>query len=396
MKVLIISHMYPSSFNKVSGIFVHELAKALVKQNIEVRVVSPVPWSSFPINYFSSKWMAYSKIPYYTEIEGIQVYYPRYLVLPHSMLFFSSGSRMYKGIKRTIEEIYNNFKFDLIHANVALPDGYAAMKLSKMYRKPFLVTIHGQDAYTTIKRDRRCRSNVELVLKNSQKVVVVSSRLKDILLEQIGLWLADKLEVVGNGVNIEAVIDIEPNNRLEPYLLTVGYLIERKAHKYVIQAFARLTKKYPALKYVIIGDGPERKNLSDLVKKLGLQSKVRFLGIRSHKEVFLYMKKCRVFVLPSWDEAFGVVYVEAMANGKPVIGCKGEGIDGIILNGYNGILVKPRDVDSLVKALDFLLSHPEEANIMGERARKLVLENYTWEKNAEKTIEIYKEVLERG
>jgi len=62
-------------------------------------------------------------------------------------------------------------------------------------------------------------------------------------------------------------------------------------------------------------------------------------------------------------------------------------------HGKTGMLVKPRDVDSLVEALDFLLSHPEEAKAMGERGRKLVLENYTWEKNAEKTMEVYSSVL---
>jgi len=100
-----------------------------------------------------------------------------------------------------------------------------------------------------------------------------------------------------------------------------------------------------------------------------------------------------IFSLLSWREGFGVVYLEAMAHGKPVIGCQGEGIEDVIAHGKNGLLVKPRDIDSLVEALDFLLSHPEEAKAMGERARKLVLENYTWEKNAEKTIKVYKEVL---
>jgi len=82
-----------------------------------------------------------------------------------------------------------------------------------------------------------------------------------------------------------------------------------------------------------------------------------------------------------------------MAHGKPVIGCQGEGIEDFVEHGKTGLLVKPRDVDSLVGALNFLLSHPDEAKAMGERARKLALENYTWEKNAEKTIEVYKEAL---
>ena len=393
MRVLVLSHMYPSTFSEVYGIFVHEQVKALVAKGIEVQVVSPVPWAPFPINRMSQKWKAYSEIPAQSVWDGIKVWYPRYLTFPKAWFFAFSGRRMYHGIKDIVAKIYQEFPFDLLHAHVALPDGYAGALLGQRFGRPLVVTIHGQDAYVTIERDRRCRSNVELALKNSRKVVVVSHRLRDMLLQQIGPWLADKLEVVGNGVNVEQAADMDLNDRLEPYLLTVGYLIRRKAHKYVLQAFARLTKYYPNLEYVIIGDGPERKNLLALVKKLGLQSKVQFLGMRSHNEVISYMRKCRVFVLPSWDEAFGVVYVEAMAHGKPVIACRGEGPEDFIEHGKTGMLVKPRDVNSLVEALDFLLSHPEKAKAMGERARKLVLENFTWEKNAEKTISVYEEVL---
>ncbi len=102
-----------------------------------------------------------------------------------------------------------------------------------------------------------------------------------------------------------------------------------------------------------------------------------------------------IFSLPSWNEAFGVVYVEVMAQGKAVIGCQGEGIEDFVENGKAGLLVKPRDIDSLAKAIDFLLSYPKKAEKIGKRARKMVLKNYTWEKNAEKMIEIYKKVLNK-
>ena len=97
--------------------------------------------------------------------------------------------------------------------------------------------------------------------------------------------------------------------------------------------------------------------------------------------------------MPSWQETFGLVYLEAMAHGKPVVAVQGQGVDGIVTHGETGILVKPRDIDTLVEALDFLLSHPEEAKAIGERSRNMVLKNYTWEKNAKRTIEVYHEVL---
>jgi glycosyltransferase involved in cell wall biosynthesis len=129
------------------------------------------------------------------------------------------------------------------------------------------------------------------------------------------------------------------------------------------------------------------------VANLGVDSQVEFIGRLSHEKVMKYMAEIEIFSLPSWLEGFGVVYLEAMAHGKPIIACQGEGIEDVITHGETGLLVEPKNVESLVEAIDFLLSNPEKAKSIGERARNLVLEKYTWEKNAEKTIEVYREVL---
>ncbi|MBC2724843.1 MAG: glycosyltransferase family 4 protein, partial [Desulfosporosinus sp.] len=124
-----------------------------------------------------------------------------------------------------------------------------------------------------------------------------------------------------------------------------------------------------------------------------INDRVEFLGRLDHKEIIKYMAKTDIFSLPSWNEGFGVVYIEAMSQGRPVIGCKGEGIEDFVEDGKTGMLVKPENVDSLVKAIDYLLSNTDKAQAIGERAQRFILKNYTWEKNAEKTIKVYKEVL---
>ncbi len=400
MKVLIISHMYPSQFNEVSGIFVHELVKALVNKEIEVRVISPLPKVFFPLNHLKPKWKFYYKVKHKDKFEGIDVYYPRYLAFPRSLFFETSGIRMYNDVRKLVNEIYNEFKFDLIHANVALPDGYVAMKLSKQFKVPFLVTIHGQDLHWTIFRNKKARKFVEEVINNSVKTILVSKKLKEIADKELNL-LNRKLSVIPNGVNpteiciSDSVSELELKQEYDGkiIILSIANLIKRKGIDLSIRAISTLKKRLPNLIYLIGGDGPERNNLEKLVYDLDLGGCVKFLGKLSHRSVMEYMSICNVFLLPSWKEAFGVVYVEAMAHGKPVIGCQGEGIDGIIINGYNGMLVKPHDVDSIVEAIDYLISNPEDAELMGKRAQKLVLENYTWEKVAEKTIEIYKEII---
>ena len=397
IRVLVISHMYPSSFNEVSGIFVHEQVKALMEKGVEIKVISPVPWVPFPINQMSAKWKAYSQIPFQSSRDGIEVYCPRYLEFPKAMFFASSGQRMYWGIRNPVGKIHSEFPFSLIHAHVALPDGFAAMGLKEKYHMPLVVTMHGQDLQVTLYRNARCKRALVKVLGQADRVIVVSTKLKNIAQDEIGY--AEKIIVINNGITPEKLSSGRGSLMLNHeciVILSVSNLVASKGIDLNLVAISKLIEKYPKLKYVVIGDGPEMKYLVELASNLGLTDHVEFLGRLPHNKVIGYMAVADVFSLPSWEEGFGVVYLEAMAQGKPVIACRGEGIEDVVTDGETGILVKPKDVNSLAKAMDYLLSHPDEANEMGQRAKELVLEHYTWEKNAEKTIKVYEEVLNSG
>ena len=395
MKVLVISHMYPSSFNEVAGIFVHEQVKVLVAKGVEVRVISPVPWTPFPIKHLRKKWKRQSQVPQQAQWDGVKVAYPRYLAFPRAWLFATSGKRMYRGIKKLVQSIHREFPFELVHAHVALPGGYAGALVARDMQVPMVVTIHGQDLQHTVHRSVRCQRALAFALNHASRVIVVSHKLKRLAEEHFGC--RDKLVVIPNGVDPQKVtvpnLGDLPDRARSWILLSVSNLVHTKGLDLNLVAVQRLRKRYPLLRYRVIGGGPLEGKLRRMAASLKLDDCVEFLGRQPHHQVMEHMAMCDIFSLPSWQEGFGVVYLEAMASGKPVIGCEGEGIEDFVEHGKTGLLVKPRDVDSLVEALDFLLSHPEEARAMGERARKLVLEDYTWEKTAEKTIAVYKEVL---
>ena len=125
--------MYPVNYDPVNGIFVHEQVKALWEAGIKVRVVSHKAWGPWQIKHLSKKWKAYSEIPEQDEIDGILLYYPKYLTYPKGLFFASSGKRMYRGIRDTVAKIHKEFPFDIIHAYVALPDGNAASMLARNF-----------------------------------------------------------------------------------------------------------------------------------------------------------------------------------------------------------------------------------------------------------------------
>lgn len=393
MKVLEISHLYPVPYDTLLGIAMHKQIKTLKNKGCEVLVITPIPWTPLPVKYISNKWKLYSEVSTHNIIEDIEIFYPRYLVFPKAYFLASSGIRLYYGIKKLVEKLWRIFPFDIIHAHMALPDGYAAMLLSRDYSKPLVVTFQATDLDITANRNDKCLQSLQEVFFAADRVISPSPRLSRQFSERFKI----APETVGYGINPEDVFygDSNLSAKYKNYrlLLSVSRLIPTKGIDLNLHALKKITAKYDNLLYLIIGDGPAHQGLECLVNNLGLKGHVKFIGQQSHKRVMEYMSICEIFTMPSWQETFGLVYVEAMAHGKPIIGCQGQGLDGIVTHGKTGLLAKPKDVDSLVKAMDYLLNNPNEARAMGKRAHKLVLENYTWEKNAEKTIETYNQAL---
>lgn len=392
MKVLIISHMYPSTFNSMSGIFVHQQAEALMKQGCEVKVISPVPLAPFPINKLSDKWRAYSEVPSQTIMDSIEVYYPKYVEFPKGILFHRSGELMALGIKNIVEETYKDFKFDIIHSNVALPDGYSAMKVNEKYGVPHVVTIHGQDFQNTLNKNEKCRKSLFQVLDKVDKIIAVSSKLKELVKDE---EFYPKIEVINNGIDKMYLYNQEKKEEKNRVIkiLSVSNLIKTKGIDINIKAIAKIIEKYPSIEYEIIGEGSKKEELINLVNNLGLEKNVKFLGKLQHHMVMKHMNSCDIFSLPSYSEGFGVVYVEAMSQGKPVIGVKGEGIEDAIIHEHNGFLVQREDVEDLTKTLDFLINNEEKRIEIGKRGRETVEENFTWDLNAKKVISIYNSLI---
>lgn len=404
MKVIVISHLYPTEAEPLGGIFVQKQIEALAACGAEVTLVNPTPWVPAILKDRLS-WGKYAKVPYKDRHRGIEIYHPRVLELPQRLFFLHYGLTYRAGMTRLMAELIKEKKPDLIHAHVAHPDGAAAVEFGKQYNLPVVVTIHGQDFAHTLQRSPAYARRVKGTLSQAGRVILVSDKLHD----NYGLaeWADDltKYRVIYNGVNLaEIMANKETGTKTQagttagaPILLTVGFLRKPKGHSYVLQALAGpqgLVKHYPNLTYKIVGDGAERENLEAEVKELGLQEHVIFTGSLSYQEAMAEMAACDVFVMPSWDEAFGIVYLEAMAHGKPVIGTRGEGIGPLLEKEETGLAVPPRDVQALRAALQKILSSPDLASQMGQKGQALVYSRFTWEHNAKQTLEVYQQVLD--
>jgi teichuronic acid biosynthesis glycosyltransferase TuaC len=378
LHVLTLTPFFPSAENEVNGCFIAEPIDQLKQFGVKSSViaVSPIyhprkhPGSSAPADWV------------------------RYPQLPGNLGLSSAGKLLYARLWPRVQKLHGAKPIDLIHAHAALPCGHAAALLSRRLNIPFVVSVHGLDVFHTgflggVPAAWRRRVSVD-VYRAARTVICISGKVQEIL--QTGMPGGTSTTVIYNGVNPDL---FSPNpaglGPSDPEILVVGNLLRSKGHELVLRALANLKSSFPQLRCRIIGEGPDRTQFESLARDLGLSDagQVQFLGRQSRSAVAEAMRHCSVFALPSRNEGLGCVYLEAMSCGKPVIGCRGQGIDEVIEHAKNGWLVAPDGRDELLRGLSSLLSSPELRACIGSAARQTILEKFTLADQAHHLMEIY-------
>lgn len=279
--------------------------------------------------------------------------------------------------------------FDVIHAHGALPCGHAAEIIARRLSIPFVVTVHGLDAFFTRQAGAVsggwCGHVAEKVYRSASAVICISEKVR----EQVVSKTDANVTVVYNGVDTEK-FSPEKESGVSLSVLSVGNLIPIKGHALLLRAFAPVLRDVPDCFLEIIGDGPERKKLTRLAAELGISNSVHFHGRQSRDCVAEAMRQCTVFALPSTYEGLGCVYLEAMACAKPAIGCRGQGIEEVIKHGKSGMLVSPENKHELTHTLLTLLRDKELRRRMGTNARAVILNRFTLNHQAQQLAEVYR------
>jgi glycosyltransferase involved in cell wall biosynthesis len=233
------------------------------------------------------------------------------------------------------------------------------------------------------------------VYQKASDVVCVSRKVQDIL--QSGMPSGVRSTVVYNGTNTELFsppasqpISAEATGAAKQQILIVGNLIPGKGQELVLRAIHRIAVSFPQLQCRVIGEGPDRQRLESLAGELGISQRIEFLGRQSRVAVADEMRQCSMFVLPSRSEGLGCVYLEAMACAKPVIACRGQGIEEIIEHQKNGWLISPDSLGELEQALSTLLRSPDRAAEIGFAARQTILDGLTLSHQAQRLATLYR------
>lgn len=384
MKVLYISGMYPNPTYPQKGIFCHEQVKALKKVGVEVDVL--VPMTIYDKEYTTKIW----------EYEGVTIRYIRYIKHPGVRFFEHIGKALYLSLVCSGIDFK---QYDVLHADAPLPAGDAVMRLSRKYNIPYVVHGHGLDVFMDVdyagtKNCQQIVSKCNQVYLDANGIVGVSQKVIDNINEKLDL--RSKCYVVYNGVDPNKFFPNDSKDNKTLKIVSVGNIIDLKGHDLTIQAVNTLIKEYGLeLSLDIYGRGNNFSKLQELIEKLGIEKYVFLKGYIPYEELASVLRTYDMFILPSWYEALGCVYLEAMASGLVTVGCYENGIDEIIKHGINGYLVRPHNTGDIVEIIDTVSKHflsPSMKQLVCV-GRKDISENYTWEKSAERLKYVYTTLL---
>jgi teichuronic acid biosynthesis glycosyltransferase TuaC len=384
MRVLVLAEYYPRAGDPTLGIWAHRQTVAARDAGAELRVLvlhRPLP----PLSTLRRRDVAAARAavrqPSTEWLDGVRVDYLRYLSPPRPWSYASWGAWAAPVLRRALRRVRREFPFDLVHAHYAVPAGDALRRAAPSV--PMVISVHGGDvlgAHSGAPAVRAALAHARLVLANSAGTA-----------RRCAARGAARTQVVHLGTDVPVGPAVAPAG---PRLVTVGNLIARKRHADVIEAVALLADRWPALRYVIVGDGPERRALETLAVARGVADRVALRGRLDHADAVAAARSASLFVLPSVEEAFGVAYVEAMAAGVPAIGCAGEdGPEEIAAAGGGIELVSPRDPVALASKIERLLSDPARREALGASARATVERSFTWERCGSETVAAYTGVL---
>lgn len=359
-KVLVLSHMFPHPEQKLSGPFIHEQVKALREyEGIDARVISCRPYWLNGVNplkilkAFKYYPIANQQVSW-TEYEGVPVLYPYYRVgvplIPfqfHAWLYSSA-------VMSVINRVWKEFKFDIVHAHTGYLDGNAGLRVSEKFQVPFVITEHtGPFTYLT---GRPIIKQLTLnAIQKADRVWCVS----DALASEVRSYYSaqdtiKKIDVLYNGVSTSDFYyqPTEEKQNKEIQLVYVGFLEEVKNPLCLIEAFSRVKKEMSNISLKIVGSGSLFKAVEEKIEQLGLNDSCKMLGLKSRDEVAQIMREeCDIFVLPSKVETFGVVLIEAMASGKPIVATKCGGPESILTQDFLGELCENNNSDALAEAI---------------------------------------------
>jgi glycosyltransferase involved in cell wall biosynthesis len=278
---------------------------------------------------------------------------------------------------------------DLVHAQ-SLIFAIPALISKKLLKIPYVFWGQGLDIYL---RNWFMKMVSRTIIKNADSAIALTKNMKMVLQ---AIYHRD-IAVVPNGIDINDYRDRPDEQECETpekRILFVGRLNPVKGVHYLLRAMKIVREVLPEAKLIIVGEGEERKNLECLTNDLGLNECVDFVGRTPHEKIPDYLYQADIFVLPSLSEGFGIVILEAMACGLPIVATRVGGVPDIVEDGVNGYLVESGDFQEMAKKIIFILEN-QPLKLLISKNNRIKVQEYDWKNVVNQLEQIYFEITSK-
>ncbi len=291
---------------------------------------------------------------------------------------------------RRIKALLNKEAFDVVHLHEPLAPflPLCVLQCSKALNVGTFHAFHGS---------HRAYRVSHLLLKGLYQKLDGRIAVSDAARQYVSKFFPGEYRIIPNGINLEDfAANVEPISELQDgktNILFVGRLEKRKGLRYLLEAFAQLKWEFPNTRLIVVGPGNPDKECYRILSERNLQD-VLFVGVVDYHELPRYYHTAHIFCSPATGkESFGIVLLEAMASGVPIVASRIEGYSALLNDGEHGSLVSPRDSVALADALALLIRHPELGQQMAAKARRGV-EEFRWQTVAQQVLDYYQDLLE--
>lgn len=304
----------------------------------------------------------------------------------HVLRSRSTNKLSYFLLIKSVKKLVKNINPDILHSHYATSYGLYG-RMCNFH--PFIISVWGSDVYEFPKGNKTKELLLRYILKGADKVCSTSYDMA----QETKKYYKNDILITPFGV------DIDKFNCNIPILngnyITIGVMkgLEKiYGLNYLIEGFSKLVREYcgtKELRLLIVGDGTQRMELEALVKKLEISSRVNFTGKVDNEQVPNYINKMDIVCLPSLSESFGVSAVEACACGRPIIATEVGGLKEIIIDGFNGFVIKQKSSEDIKLKLIEIIENEAQMKQFSINARSLVVEKYNWFENAKIMHDMY-------
>lgn len=392
MNIFFIPSWYPAKSNPTSGQFIKEQALAVGKNYKNYQIIISLWGRDTKVNFEKPRQALPSLANFFQDKPSQKKIVPR--VFEYNQPSLEWSARFLKGnIKSIIRANRINFlkaqerlgKIDLIHAHVAFPAGFVAMKLAQEFKIPYVITEHmGPFPLLPFSNHPRLMPLVLEPLKKANLVIAVSSKLQ-VELSKFRI----KSVVVPNLVD-ENYFKLSPQKIGSKFnFFSLGEISNEKGFEDLIKAIALVLKKDNNLFFRLGGQGKNLRKYQKLAQVLKIDQNIKWLGILNRQEVLKEFQHCNAFILPSHHESFGMVFLEALASGRPVVATRCGGPEDFVRK-ENGLLVEKGDITAIALAMVKIKENIKDYS--SAKIRVSVIKEYSSKAVSKKIVDLYKKI----